>query len=288
MDTPISYGTLYVVATPIGNLEDMTFRAVSILKQVDLIAAEDTRHSKRLLDHYGIDTRMISCHEHNEADKIPLFIAHLKNGLSLALISDAGTPTVSDPGYPLVRAAAKESIPVLPIPGCSAVIAGLSVSGLPTDTFYFSGFPPKKTGKLKQALESLKDQKATLIFYESPRRIKILIQTLIQILGDRQACLTREVSKIHEEYLRGNLSEILEILDGKEVIKGECSLFVQGCGPGEVRIDEETLEKIILDRLAATDLATSELSRQIAEKTGLPKKRIYDMILKLSPSGPGR
>ena len=133
MDKPISYGTLYVVATPIGNLEDMTFRAVTVLKQVDLIAAEDTRHSKKLLDHYGIDTRLISCHEHNEADKTPLLISHLKTGLSVALISDAGTPTISDPGYHLVRAAAKEKIPVIPIPGCSAVIAGLSVSGLPTD-----------------------------------------------------------------------------------------------------------------------------------------------------------
>src|SRR3989339_1694430 len=130
---PSLYGTLYVVATPIGNLEDMTFRAVNILKQVDLIAAEDTRHSKILLNHYGIETRLISCHEHNETDKTPLFISHLKNGLSIALISDAGTPTLSDPGYHLIKTAAKETIPVIPIPGCNAAIAGLSVSGLPTD-----------------------------------------------------------------------------------------------------------------------------------------------------------
>jgi len=288
MDKPISYGTLYVVATPIGNLEDMTFRAVSLLKQVDLIAAEDTRHSKILLNHYGIDTRLISCHEHNETDKTPLFISHLKNGLSIALISDAGTPTLSDPGYHLIRAAIKEKIPVIPIPGCSAVTAGLSVAGLPTDAFYFSGFPPKKRTKLQQVLESLKDQKATLIFYESPRRIKTLIETLIQILGNRQACLTREITKIHEEYLRGSLSEILGILNEKETVKGECSLFVQGCGSEEVMIDEGMLEKIILEKLVTTDLSTSELSRRIAEKTGSPKKRIYDIILKLSRSKPSR
>ena len=202
MDKPIPYGTLYVAATPIGNLEDMTFRAVAVLKQVDLIAAEDTRHSKRLLDHYGICTRLISCHEHNETFKTPQLISDLKSGLNLALISDAGTPTLSDPGYHLIKTAAKENIPVIPIPGCSAAMAGLSVSGLPTDTFYFSGFLPKKSQKLQQAIEFLKDQKATLIFYESPKRIKTLTETLIKILGDRQACLAREITKLHEEYLR--------------------------------------------------------------------------------------
>jgi 16S rRNA (cytidine1402-2'-O)-methyltransferase len=282
MDKPISYGTLYVVATPIGNLEDMTFRAVTVLKQVDLIAAEDTRHSKRLLDHYGIDTRLISCHEHNEEDKTPLFITHLKNGLNLALISDAGTPTISDPGYHLVRATAKEKIQVIPIPGCSAVIAGLSVSGLPTDAFYFSGFPPKKCGKLKQTIESLKDQKTTLIFYESPRRVKILIETLIQILGDRQACLAREITKLHEEYVRGSLSHILQQLEEKETIKGECSLFVQGCLE-ESKPEADELKKIILERLSDSDLRPSDLAKQIAGEYHLPKKMIYEMILQLKP-----
>ncbi|MDA8134505.1 MAG: 16S rRNA (cytidine(1402)-2'-O)-methyltransferase [Desulfobacteraceae bacterium] len=280
MDEPKSYGTLYVVATPIGNLEDMTFRAVTVLKQVDLIAAEDTRHSKRLLDHYGIDTRLISCHEHNEADKTPLLISHLKTGLSIALISDAGTPTISDPGYHLVRAAAKEKIPVIPIPGCSAVIAGLSVSGLPTDAFCFSGFPPKKSGKLKQTLEFLKDQKATLIFYESPRRIKTLVETLIQTIGDRQGCLTREISKLHEEYIRGSLSRILQQLEEKETIKGECTLFVQGCTE-ERKPEAGELKKIILERLSDSDLRPSDLAKQIAGEYRLPKKMIYEMILQL-------
>ena len=280
--TILPYGTLFVVATPIGNLEDITFRAVTILKQVDLIAAEDTRHSKKLLTHYGIETRLISCHEHNEADKTPLFISHLKNGLHIALISDAGTPTISDPGYHLVRAAAKENIPVIPIPGCCSAMAGLSVSGLPTDAFHFSGFLPKKNQKLQQALESLRNQKATLIFYESPRRIKGLIETMIRIFGDRQACLTREITKIHEEYLRASLSEILQKLDEKETIKGECSLFVQGCGSEDTVMDEETLEKIILERLSSTDLGTSDLARQIAEEYLLSKKKVYEIIIKLN------
>src|SRR3989339_274888 len=212
---PSLYGTLYVVATPIGNLEDMTYRAVNVLKQVDLIAAEDTRHSKILLNHYGVETRLISCHEYNEADKTPLFISHLKNGLNIALISDAGTPTISDPGYNLIRSVSKENIRVIPIPGCCAAIAGLSVSGLPTDAFHFSGFLPKKTQKLQQTLELLKNQKPTLIFYESPRRIKILIGTMIRVFGDRQACMAREITKLHEEYSRGNLSEILRALNEK-------------------------------------------------------------------------
>ena len=280
MDKPISYGTLYVVATPIGNLEDITFRAVKILKTVDLIAAEDTRHSKKLLAHYGIETRLISCHEHNEADKTPLFISHLKNGLNIALISDAGTPTISDPGYHLVRAAAKENIPVIPIPGCSAAMAGLSVSGLPTDAFHFSGFLPKKKEKLKQAIELLKNQKATLIIYESPRRIKSLIETILPILGDRRACLTREITKLHEEYIRGCLSEIHGILNEKEAIKGECSLFVQGCGSEDVVMDEEAFETIVFERLSKTELGTSDLSKNISKEFKLNKKQVYDLILK--------
>ncbi|HGY12488.1 MAG TPA: 16S rRNA (cytidine(1402)-2'-O)-methyltransferase, partial [Desulfobacterales bacterium] len=166
MDNQTSSGTLYIVATPVGNLEDITFRAVKVLEQVDLIAAEDTRHSKKLLSHYGIQTKLISCHEHNEANKTPQIITHLKNGLNIALISDAGTPTISDPGYKLVTAVAGEKIHVIPIPGCSAAIAGLSVSGLPTDSFLFLGFLPKKQQKQRHALEALKKQPPTLIFYE--------------------------------------------------------------------------------------------------------------------------
>ena len=250
-----SDGTLFIVATPVGNLEDITFRAVRTLKEVDLIAAEDTRHSRKLLSHYDIETKLISCHEHNEADKTPGIINHLKNGLNIALISDAGTPTISDPGYKLVTGAAKEGITVIPIPGCNAAIAGLSVAGLPTDSFLFLGFLPKKKQKLQQTLEILKIQAPTLIFYESPRRVKNLITAVLNIFGDRKACLAREITKLHEEYIRCSLSEILKKLEEKESVKGECSLFVRGCSK-EKSIDPKELETIIIERLSISDLGT--------------------------------
>ncbi len=281
MDNQISTGTLYVVATPIGNLEDMTFRAVKILKQVDLIAAEDTRHSRRLLSHYGIKTGLISCHEHNESQRAPELINRLKEGLSIALISDAGTPTISDPGYKLITAVSKEKIPVVPIPGCSAAIAGLSVAGLPTDAFLFMGFLPKKQQRLRQSIEALMDQQATLIFYESPRRLQALVEQMLNVLGDRQACLTREITKLHEEIIKGSLLEILAVLDQKASIKGECVLFVQG-QTRERTIDAQELEKIILERLPASDLGTSGLAGQISKEFGLSKKSVYDTILRLS------
>ncbi len=280
MTDPTSFGTLYIVATPMGNLEDITFRAVKILKQVDLIAAEDTRHSKKLLSHYDIETRLVSCHEHNEIKKAPHLIAHLKSGLDIALISDAGTPSISDPGYKLVTAVAKEAIRVIPIPGCSAAIAGLSVSGLPTDSFLFLGFLSKKKQKQRHAIEAIKDEPPTLIFYESPKRIKSLIANLQTILGDRTACLAREITKLHEEYIRGKLSEILQALNKKETVKGECSLFVQGQSEKNT-ITEEALKDIIVERLSTTNLGTSGLARLISNETRLPKKLVYETILKL-------
>jgi len=280
-ENPQSAGTLYIVATPVGNLEDITFRAVKILNQVDLIAAEDTRHSKKLLSHYEIHTKLISCHEHNEAAKTPQLITHLKNGLDIALISDAGTPSISDPGYKLVTAVAKEKLSIIPIPGCSAAIAGLSVSGLPTDSFLFLGFLPKKQQKQKQILKDLKNQTPTLIFYESPKRIKTLINNMLNTLGDRKACLAREITKLHEEYIRGDLSDILLSLEKKEAIKGECSLFVQG-QTEEKTIDKKELEKIILARISATDLGTSGLAKQISKEFNLSKKQVYDMIIRLN------
>ncbi len=273
-------GTLFIVATPVGNLEDITFRAVRTLKEVDLIAAEDTRHSRKLLLHYGIDTKLISCHEYNEVDKIPGIIKDLKNGLDIALISDAGTPTISDPGYKLVTSVAKEKISIIPIPGCNAAITGLSVAGLPTDSFLFLGFLPKKKQKQRQALEILKIQTPTLIFYESPKRVKNLVNTMLNIFGDRKACLAREITKLHEEYIRGQLSEILKILEEKKSIKGECSLFIQGCAK-EKPMDEKELESIIMERVSTTNIGTSCLAKQISKECHFPKKHIYDMILNI-------
>jgi len=272
-------GTLYIVATPLGNLEDMTFRAVRILKEVDLIAAEDTRYSKRLLNHYGIETGMISCHEHNEAKKSLQLIEALKAGKNIALISDAGTPLISDPGYSLVKAVAAQNIPILPIPGCSAAIAGLSVAGLPTDAFLFCGFLSKKQQKRSLALEGLKQEKATLIFYESPKRICSMLQQAIPILGDRNACLAREISKLHEEYLRGTLGEILSTLTLRPQVKGECVLFVQGASP-PAQMTQEQLEELILSK-PNKNRGTADLAREIAGACHLSKKLVYDTILRL-------
>ncbi len=284
MDAQNLPGTLYVVATPLGNLEDISFRAVNTLNRVDIIAAEDTRHSGRLLSHYNIKTRLVSCHEHNEKDKISWFISQLEHGLDIALISDAGTPTISDPGYRLVAAAAENKINIIPVPGCNAAIAGLSVSGLATDSFIFLGFLPRKPRRLTQVLENLKSEPRTLICYESPHRIKKLINTMIQILGNRKACLAREITKLHEEYIRAGLKGILADLETRENIKGECSLFIQGCTEDKKNMpDEKELEKIILEHIKSNAAAgTSRLAKQISEQFNIPRKQIYEMILRLS------
>lgn len=274
-------GTLFVVATPIGNLDDITLRAVKILNSVDLIAAEDTRHSKKLLAHLNIRAKLISCHEHNETHKSPQMIQQLKEGKNIALISDAGTPCISDPGYTLISQAANEGIRVVPIPGCSAAIAGLSASGLPTDRFYFVGFLPRKKQQLKQSLQELSNQKPTLIIYESPRRIITLIELLIEIMGNRTACLAREITKLHEEFIRGRLSEIHKALETKTDVKGECSLFVQG-NHEKPAMDDIQLEKILIEQIATQKIGTSKLARQISDEFKLSKKTVYEMILKLS------
>ncbi|MCG8565771.1 MAG: 16S rRNA (cytidine(1402)-2'-O)-methyltransferase [Desulfobacterales bacterium] len=277
----MNFGTLYITATPLGNLEDMTYRAVRILEEVDLIAAEDTRHSKRLLNHYGIATPCISCHEHNESKRTPQLIQRLTQGESIALITDAGTPCISDPGFHLVREASAQGITVVPVPGCSAAVAGLSVSGLPTDRFAFFGFPPRKAAQQRKALEELKSDRATQIFYESPRRILALLTTLAEVFGDRQACLAREITKRHEEYIRGPLSQIIAALEERDTVKGECALFVEGAGEAKAPSSEE-LETLVQERLNADpDAPTSSLSKELAAEFKVPKKKIYNLILKL-------
>lgn len=277
-------GTLFIVATPIGNLSDMTYRAVEILKTVDLIAAEDTRHSARLLNHFQISTRLISCHEHNENSRIAQFIEDLKSGQSIALISDAGTPCISDPGYALVKSARENQLPVIPVPGCSAAVSGLSVSGLPTDSFLFLGFLSKKLMQQTKQIQNVSKINSTLILYESPRRILKLIENIISILGDRTCFLTREMTKRHETYLYGKLSEIHSTLSNQESIKGEIALFVEGAKPKTALPDEQHLENLIKTALQTEDISTSDLSKQLAKKFNLPKKRIYDLILKLKSS----
>ncbi|MBI2083225.1 MAG: 16S rRNA (cytidine(1402)-2'-O)-methyltransferase [Deltaproteobacteria bacterium] len=201
-------GTLFIVATPIGNLEDITLRAIRTLKEVDLIACEDTRHSQKLLNHYGISKPLTSYFEHNKLVKGEMLIHQLLDGKNIALISDAGTPGISDPGYNLVVAAIEKGISVVPIPGSSAVMTALSVAGLPTDQFHFVGFLPQKEGKKKKLLESLREESATVVFYESPFRITKTVRLLYQIFGDRFAVLVHELTKIHEKVFRGGLSSL--------------------------------------------------------------------------------
>jgi 16S rRNA (cytidine1402-2'-O)-methyltransferase len=277
---PIQGGTLFVVATPIGNLEDMTFRAVRILKQVSLIAAEDTRHARKLLSHYSVSTPVISCHEHNEAQKSEKLVRVLQQGRDIALITDAGTPCISDPGYRLVTAVAANNLSVVPIPGCCAVTAGLSAAGLPTDRFLFAGFLPRKPTLQEQAIQALAAQPATLVFYESPRRVQALTDRLLRILGDRPACLAREITKLHETFIRGTLSQVLACLDAGPPPKGECSLFVAGAAEPE-KLSQPELEVIIQDRLAQATESTADLARSISSKYSISRKQVYDAILRL-------
>jgi len=216
-----------VVATPIGNLEDITYRAIKVLSKVSFIAAEDTRWTKKLLNHYQIKARLISYHEHNEEKRAEELVNLLLKGEDIALVSNAGTPGISDPGYRLVQRAAETDIEVIPIPGASAVIAALSVSGLPTDSFFFSGFLPRKKGKRERRLKELKDLASTLIFYEAPHRIERTLAEMEEILGDREMVLARELTKLHEEVIRGRISSIKEKLAGKKV-RGEITLIIRG------------------------------------------------------------
>ncbi len=276
-------GILYVVATPIGNMADITFRAIQTLKDVALIAAEDTRHTKRLLTHYAIDNSMLSLHEHNESQRTGELIKRLRGGESIALVSDAGTPTLSDPGYRLIREAIASGIRIVPIPGASAALASLCASGLPTDAYVFLGFVPRKAGKRSKLLISLAAEKKTLIFYESPRRIRALIGDLIKTLGDRQGVLSREMTKLHEEFVRGSLTEILDVLEKRPEIKGECTLVVKGSAELEAP-DVGALREEIIQGLHRNGIRLSDLVKSLADRYGLPKKQIYAEALKIKSS----
>lgn len=217
-------GILYLVSTPIGNLGDITFRAIETLKKVNVIAAEDTRHSRRLLNHYGIKTPLLSYYEHNRDIRIPKIIETIKSGDSVSLITDAGTPAISDPAYKLVRFAIENKIKVESVPGASAVLASLVPSGLPTDRFTFEGFLPLKKGRIKR-IESMQDEIATIILYESPKRLTRTLRQLTEILGDRPAVVARELTKIHEEYVRGTLKDLYAHFIEKSP-KGECVILI--------------------------------------------------------------
>ena len=273
-------GTLYVVATPIGNGEDITLRAIKTLSAADLIASEDTRCTGSMLSRHRIKNRLISYHDHNAARRTPELIGKLAAGESVALVSDAGTPSVSDPGYRLIRAALAENIPVVPIPGVSALVTALSVSGLPTDTFVFIGFCEKKEGRRRKQLQTLSQEPRTLVFYESPKRIIPLMEDILSIMGDRQAVLAREMTKSHEEFLRDKLSGIVAVLKGRATVKGECTLLVQSGKPNRNNALASALAEL-RGAIADMEQPLSDIARTIAHKYGIPKRHIYDEALKI-------
>src|SRR5215203_5912918 len=219
-------GTLYLVATPIGNLSDITHRALQILKDVDLIACEDTRHTHKLLQHYAITTKTISYHEHNEQQRAAELIDFLKQGSDIAVVSDAGTPSISDPGFRLVRAAIESDLPVVPVPGPSALISALIAAGLPTDEFFFAGFLPSRANARRARLEQLRTVPGTLIFYEAPHRLAATLQDAVEILGEREAVVARELTKLHEEIRRGRLSDLARNYADKENARGEIVVLI--------------------------------------------------------------
>ena len=271
---------LYVVATPIGNRDDITIRALNILGRVDLVAAENTKHTGRLLAHHKIKGNLISYHEHNEVKRTPELIHRLKTGSSVALVSNAGTPSVSDPGYRLVKEAIANNIKVIPVPGVSAAVTALSAAGLPTDSFIFVGFPAKKKAKRLKQLKELASENRTIIFYESPKRIMTFLEEIINAMGDRYGVLSREMTKLHEEFLRGFLSEIHYILNARPAIKGECTLLVMGCEENK-EVSLETVRNEINIELEKTGIKLSDIARAVAKKYGLPKNKVYDEALKL-------
>ncbi len=274
-------GTLYVVATPIGNLEDITLRALRILREVDLIAAEDTRHTAKLLRHYGIRKAMVSYHEHNERRRTPQLIAHLREGRSVALLSDAGTPGISDPGYELVRACVAEGIPVVPVPGPSALLAALVVSGLPVDRFLFGGFVPRKAGERRSFFEELKSVRATLVFFESPERLLETLRDLREGMGDRRLAVCRELTKLHEEVFRGTVTEAIAHLEAHPP-RGEITLVVEGAAGAPVAAGEVEED---LRRLLAQGMSVRDAAEAVAKAHGIPKREAYQKALRIRSAG---
>ncbi len=272
-------GTLYIVSTPIGNLEDITLRAIRVLKEADLVAAEDTRHSRHLLDRYQIETQLTSYHDHNKEEKAPVLVARLLEGKSVALVSDAGTPGISDPGYFLINLAIDQKIPVIPIPGATAAIAALSISGMPTDRFVFEGFlPAKHLARLKR-LQELAIEERTIVFYEAPHKIIRAVEDMMEVFGNRRVVITRELTKIHEETIRGTFSECLKRFH-EGTIKGEFTVLVHGATAGLLKQDIDTaeyLKNLILHR----GLSRKDAVSVAAEELGLPKKNVYKESLKM-------
>jgi len=281
-DVPTLAGpALYLVGTPIGNLEDITLRALRVLKEVGVIACEDTRQTQKLLNHYAIATRTTSYHEHNEMTKSAELVKEMQEGATVALVTDAGMPGISDPGYRLIALAIRHRVPVVPVPGASAFLAALVASGLPTDSFRFSGFLPAKRGERRAALEAIRSSPRTQVFYEAPHRIVETLTDVVEVLGDaRHVVIAREVTKLHEEFLRGRAAEVLENLKGREAVKGEITLLIGKAEDEDARVGTGTLARPSVRQRVGQIMAEEKLDekaalKKVAKERGVSKSEAY-------------
>ena len=280
-DTKTALGCLYLVGTPIGNLEDITLRALRILKEVDQIACEDTRHTLKLLNHYEIRKPLISYHEHNEMTRAPELLISLEQGAKIALVSDAGMPLVSDPGHRLVTLCLRHHVPVVPVPGPSAVLASLAASGLPNEEFLFVGFLPARTGERRRALERLRIEDRTIILYEAPHRITECVADAREVLGNRNACIAREVTKLHEEFRRGKLSELFASLEDRPA-KGEITLLIAPEDPADARTPANSVQSLaerVEELIHQAKLDRKEALKLAAKERGLTRREAYDKMV---------
>jgi 16S rRNA (cytidine1402-2'-O)-methyltransferase len=265
-------GTLYLVATPIGNLEDITYRAVRTLREADLIACEDTRHTRNLLEHYSITKPLVSYHEHNETERSEQLVAKMQTGVSVALVSDAGMPLVSDPGYRVVTAAIREGIRVVPIPGPSALVAAAAGSGLATEAFYFGGFLPAKRGPRVRTLGALRDETATLLFYEAPHRIVETLGDVERVLGPRPVVVARELTKVHEEFVRGSVAEVRAQLESRPSVKGEITLLIgRAAAPA---VDATSIEDAVETHIRE-GMSRMDAIKKVARDRQMSKRDVY-------------
>ena len=275
-----SNGILYLVPTPIGNLGDMTSRAIEVLGEVDLIAAEDTRNTQKLLNHFNISTKQISFHEHNTQERIPKLVEKLKTGINIAQVSDAGMPSISDPGHELVEACIKEDIPVVPLPGANAGITALIASGLIPQPFYFYGFLPRKNSEQKQELTNLKGHTSTIIFYEAPHRLKKTLKNMSEVLGNRKVVLCRELTKKFEEFIRGNLEEVMKWANTSE-IRGEFVIILDGNHDEQAEESKVTMDLSIEDQVRELienrNLKPNQAIKEVAKENGLKKQEVYNL-----------
>ena len=276
---PAAAPALYLVATPIGNLEDITLRALRVLKDVDVIACEDTRQTQKLLNHYGIITRTVSYHEHNEMTRAPELVKELQEGASVALVTDAGMPGISDPGYRLISLAIRHHVPVVPIPGASAFLAALVASGLPTDSFRFSGFLPPKRGERRAVLGTIKSSPRTQVFYEAPHRVVEALEDICEVLGEgRHVVVAREVTKLHEEFLRGRAGEVLETLKERDGVKGEITLLIGKADEAESQTvvpTQVSVRQRVAQVMAEEKIDEKAALKKVAKERGVSKSEAY-------------